>query len=96
MKSMLHRALATVVFFGAVFVATHAVAQDDFVFWPNADYDPAIPTVEDVLGYVSGDRITWHRDAIRYFEALVEAAPNRISVAKYAHPCRETPACTTP
>ena len=38
----------------------------------------------DVLGYQSGDRITWHRDAIRYFEALAEAAPERISVSRYA------------
>ena len=68
---------------GCVF-STYASAQENFVFWPNADYDPAIPTVEDVLGYPSGERITWHRDAIRYFEALAEAAPERISVSRYA------------
>ena len=65
-------------------IANLAMAQEIFVFWPNADYDPAIPTVEDVLGYPSGDRITWHRDAIRYFEALEEAAPDRVSVLRYA------------
>lgn len=63
---------------------SEAMAQDEFVFWPNAAYDPAIPTVEDVLGYRSGERITWHRDAIRYFEALAEAAPDRISISRYA------------
>ena len=68
----------------ASLVATHAMAQDNFVFWPNANYDPAIPTVEDVLGYPSGNRITWHRDAIRYFEALEEASPDRVSVLRYA------------
>lgn len=68
---------------GCIF-STYASAQENFVFWPNADYDPAIPTVEDVLGYQSGERITWHRDAIRYFEALAEAAPERISVSRYA------------
>jgi hypothetical protein len=68
----------------ACVVATKAIAKDDFVFWPNASYDPAIPTVEDVLGYRPGDRITWHRDAIRYFEALEEAAPDRVSVSRYA------------
>jgi hypothetical protein len=62
----------------------NAIAQEDFVFWPNANYDPAIPTVEDVLGYPSGGRITWHRDAIRYFEALEAAAPDRVSVMRYA------------
>lgn len=65
-------------------VATIANAQDGFVFWPNANYDPAIPTVEDVLGYSPGERITWHRDAVRYFEALADAAPGRISVSRYA------------
>jgi hypothetical protein len=37
-----------------------------------------------VLGHRSGDRITWHRDAIRYFEALEAAAPDRVSVSRYA------------
>ncbi len=61
-----------------------AVAQDEFVFWPGADYDPAIPSVADVLGYEPGERITWHRDAIRYFEALQAAAPDRVAVHRYA------------
>ena len=58
--------------------------HQNFVFWPNANYDPAIPTIEDILGYRSGDRITWHRDAIRYFEALEAAAPDRVAVSRYA------------
>ena len=61
-----------------------AQAQDDFVFWPNPDYDPAIPTIEQVLGYGPGERITWHRDVIRYFEALTAAAPDRVSLSEYA------------
>ena len=67
-----------------VLVGTNVMAQDEFVFWPDADYDPNIPSVEDVLGYAPGERVTWHRDAIRYFEALAEAAPERISVSRYA------------
>lgn len=58
--------------------------QDDFVFWPDANYDPAIPTIESVLGYQPGEKITWHRDVIRYFEALAEAAPDRIVLQEYA------------
>ncbi|MEE9141286.1 MAG: M14 metallopeptidase family protein [Gammaproteobacteria bacterium] len=84
MKSTLRDLVARIVIIAIGFFATHAVAQDNFVYWPDADYDPAIPTVEDVLGYGSGDRITWHRDAIRYFEALANAAPERISVTRYA------------
>lgn len=61
-----------------------AYAQDEFVYWPNPDYDPAIPTIEDVLGYQPGERITWHKDVIRYFEALQAAAPGRITLTEYA------------
>ena len=61
-----------------------AHAQQDFEFWPNADYDPSIPTIESVLGYAPGERITWHRDAIRYFEALEASQPDRVSVHRYA------------
>jgi len=67
-----------------VLMGTNVMAQDEFIFWPGADYDPNIPSVEDVLGYAPGERVTWHRDAIRYFEALAEAAPDRISVSRYA------------
>ncbi len=61
-----------------------SLAQDDFEFWPNPDYDPSIPSFEEVLGYKPGERITWHRDAIRYFETLAEAAPDRITITEYA------------
>ncbi len=59
-----------------------AIAAEEF--WPGADYDPAIPTVDSVLGHASGERITWHRDTIRYFEALAAAAPDRVSLHRYA------------
>lgn len=68
----------------AALLATIANAQDGFEFWPNADYDPAIPTVESVLGYAPGQRITWHRDTLRYFEALRSSQPERVSVHHYA------------
>ena len=74
----------TVAIIVAVLLAVSANAQDDFVFWPDANYDSAIPTFKTVLGYEPGERITWHADAVRYFEALAEAAPDRISVAPYA------------
>lgn len=61
-----------------------SAAQDDFRFWTDDDYDPAIPSIEQVLGYAPGDRITWHKDAIRYFEALADAAPERVQVVEYA------------
>lgn len=84
MKNAQRHVKTTIAIVAGCLIANFALAQENFVFWPNANYDPAIPTVEDVLGYRAGDRITWHRDAIRYFESLAEAAPNRISVARYA------------
>lgn len=66
----------------AVSFARQAVAEE--ALWPNADYDPAIPTPESVLGHASGERITWHRDTVRYFEALAAAAPGRVSLHRYA------------
>ena len=64
--------------------ASAAFAQSDVEFWPGADYDPSIPSIEDVLGYTPGERITWHRDAVRYFRALEAVAPDRVKVARYA------------
>lgn len=79
-------ALTLIVLFAAAFSAqaNENQANESFVFWPQADYDPAIPTVEDVLGYKPGERITWHRDAVRYFEALAAVAPDRLVVKQYA------------
>ncbi|MFK7830344.1 MAG: M14 family metallopeptidase [Congregibacter sp.] len=52
--------------------------------WPDEKYDPAIPTVRDVLGYNSGERITWSHDVRRYFEALADAAGDRVQIVDYA------------
>lgn len=74
--------LLITVFFSLL--STASFSQDDFEFWPNANYDPSIPSIEDVLGYSPGERITWHRDAIKYFEALAQAAPDRVILNEYA------------
>lgn len=46
--------------------------------------DPSVPTVTSILGYAPGERITWHKDALRYFEALESSQPDRVSVHRYA------------
>ncbi|MGA9574203.1 MAG: M14 family zinc carboxypeptidase, partial [Lysobacterales bacterium] len=84
MKSILQLSGMTLVLLTAFALMDYASASDDFVFWPDADYDPAIPGFETVLGYKPGEKITWHADAIRYFEALAAAAPDRITVTPYA------------
>lgn len=70
--------------FAALSAVAGANAQQHFEFWPNADYDPAVPTVADVLGHAPGERITRHADALRYFRALEAAQPGRLAVHPYA------------
>lgn len=82
MMTMLRRAGAVAV--TAIAFSFSASAEEDLLFWPDASYDPAIPSFEDVLGYAPGERITWYRDAVAYFEALAAAAPDRVSVDTYA------------
>ncbi|MFM2045739.1 MAG: hypothetical protein RLY86_4315, partial [Pseudomonadota bacterium] len=50
--------------------------------WPGADYDPAIPTIAQVLGFEPGLEIATHADARRYFEALAAAAPDRVRIVE--------------
>ena len=83
MKPVLKHYLITLTLLTAL-LGSVSYAADKFVFWPNAEYDPAIPSFEDVLGYRPGERITWHGDAVRYFEALASASPKRITVHRYA------------
>jgi hypothetical protein len=84
MKALFQKpVIALAVIFALLFSIT-VHANDDFAFWPDADYDPSIPTIQTVLGYKTGDRITWHGDAVRYFEALAAAAPGRLTVKRYA------------
>jgi hypothetical protein len=54
--------------------------------WPVATsaYRADIPTVESVLGYAPGEQITWSADVRRYFEALQDAAPDRVRLFPYA------------
>lgn len=69
----------------ALFLAALApAAQDKFEYWPGAVYDPAIPTFRKVLGYETGERISWHANLVKYLEALAAAAPDRVKVFEYA------------
>jgi hypothetical protein len=67
----------------AALAALCLYGQTRFEYWPGASYDPAIPAHQKVLGYGPGDRISWHRDLMRYMEALALAAPNRMRIFEY-------------
>jgi len=70
------------VVFALALLALPAFSQK-FEFWPGAQYDPAIPSPEKVLGYPAGQKHATHADIVRYFEALAAAAPSRLKVFDY-------------
>lgn len=65
-------------------LASFCLAQSKFEMWPGAQYDPAIPTVQKVLGFAPGERVASPAELVQYFEALAAAAPNRVKVFDYA------------
>lgn len=56
----------------------------DFEYWPGTEYDPAVPTAEEILGYRIGDRITPHAGLMKYLEALESALPGQVRILEYA------------
>ena len=54
-----------------------------FEFWPGAEYDPAVPTLEATIGHAPGTRITTHADMLRYLRALEQAAPDRLRLVTF-------------
>ncbi len=53
-------------------------------FWPGARYDPAIPTVRQVLGHEPGAEISPPEQVGQYLQALQKAAPTRTRLVEYA------------
>ncbi len=51
--------------------------------WPGADYDPAVPTLEAVLGYAPGEQITTHSDMLHYMGTLAAYAPDQVKIFEY-------------
>jgi len=71
------------VFLAVLAIAGTARAGEPFTSWPDVEHDPAIPTMEEVLGHSPGSRITRPDEALRYLEALAEAAPERMKILRY-------------
>ena len=67
-----------------LFSCLSSVAAAAQGLWPNTQYDPAIPTLESVVGHRPGDAITTPEEVGRYLEALAKAAPDRTRLVKYA------------
>ncbi|HAU24817.1 MAG TPA: peptidase, partial [Gammaproteobacteria bacterium] len=54
------------------------------VGWPDVSFDQAVPTLESVLGYAPGERITSVDQAHIYLRALAAAMPERTRMVEYA------------
>ena len=84
MRNFKHWTGALCVVIVSLVTATTAIrASDSIEYWPDADYDQAVPTLDSVIGYASGDHITTHSDTVRYFEALAAADPQRVKLFEY-------------
>ena len=68
----------------AVVSAVGAGAADFFGILPQAAYDPAVPTLEKILGFGWGEEITDPDQVLRYADALTKAAPARVRLLEYA------------
>ncbi len=69
-------------FFAALWMSGAPVYGADFL--PDTRYNPQIPDLETVLGHAAGERISSPAQIRDYFEALAEAAPDRIRLVPYA------------
>jgi len=58
---------------------------------PGTNYDPAIPTLEAVVGHKPGEEISTPDEIGRYLEALARAAPDRTRLVKYATTWEDRP-----
>jgi Zinc carboxypeptidase len=59
--------------------------------WPGAKYDPAIPTIQQVLGHDTGMEITPPDQVADYLQALARAAPTRTRLIEYARSWENRP-----
>jgi len=50
----------------------------------HSSFDPAVPTMEEVLGHAPGEQISSPEQIQRYFQALAESQPDRIRLIDYA------------
>ncbi len=65
-------------------LSTTAAYGQEPPLWPGAKYDPAIPTIKQVLGHDHGEVITPPEGVAQYLQALQKAAPARSRLIEYA------------
>ncbi len=63
-------------------LAPQPAAAQAFEFFPGAQYDPGVPTLEKVVGHRWAEKITMHHEVERYLRALDAASP-RVTLVSY-------------
>lgn len=58
---------------------------------PGVKYDRAIPTLRQVIGHDSGEKITTPDEIVQYLKALQTAAPDRTRLVEYARTWENRP-----
>ncbi len=80
--SPMRRAVLALVFFFSPIVVTAQTQTEPF--WPGAQYDPKVPTLQQVVGHAPGEEITSPEQVGTYLRALAQAAPDRTRLVEYA------------
>jgi hypothetical protein len=68
-----------------------AQAPPPVPFAPGVKYDRTIPTLRQVLGHDSGEKITTPDEIVQYLKALQAAAPDRTRLVEYARTWENRP-----
>jgi hypothetical protein len=82
LRKVLISALLTCFYIPLAAVRADTVVES--VGWPDVSFDQAVPTLESVLGYAPGERITSVDQAHTYLRALASALPERTRMVEYA------------
>ncbi len=73
-------------------LASTALAAEPLPHWYDAThYRQSTPTIEQVLGYAAGTRISSPEAIYNYFRALVQAHPDQIKMVEYARTWENRP-----
>lgn len=67
------------------FLQAPAIAETQIPHWPDSDYQAHTPTIEEVLGYQAGSRISSPEAISQYFEALATAHPDQVELFEMGH-----------
>lgn len=67
--------LVLFIFILMLFRLNQPACADNFDFFPGGEYDPAIPSPQEVLGFDLGYRPARYAEAVKYFQTLSAASP---------------------